>query len=202
MDGLAARLFRGRLHPVELATRIIREADLATFTTPAGPGVPNSFRVTMGGEPEPPDAVAAAERELEAVLAGAAAERGWRLEGPPRVTIGFGGRSAASVVVECSVEAGDSDPYAALKGPGGRVHFIGANRSVVGRGGGADVALTAEDVSRRHALVWREAGRIWVEDLGSSNGTLVNGVTVTEPVELEDGDRVALGGTTFEFWVL
>ena len=64
VDGLAAHLFRGRIHPVELGTRIVREADRGVFETHAGPGAPNAFVVTLGGEIEPADAVAEAEREL------------------------------------------------------------------------------------------------------------------------------------------
>jgi hypothetical protein len=47
IDGIAARLFRGRMHPVELGTRLVREADLALRTGPAGPVAPNDFEVAL-----------------------------------------------------------------------------------------------------------------------------------------------------------
>jgi hypothetical protein len=50
-------------------------------------------------------------------------------------------------------------------------------------------------VSRRHAAVRERAGAITVEDLGSSNGTFVNGRRIAGEVELADGDEVQLGGT-------
>jgi hypothetical protein len=202
VDGLAARLFRGRIHPVELGTRIVREADLAAFETPAGPGAPNAFTVTLGGEPEPDDAVAAAIAELEAVMAEAAAERGWRLEGPVTVRIGFGDGPASNAAVEATVEPGPIPAWAHLIDATNNAIEVGSNRSVIGRSSTADVHLPNDEVSRQHALLWREGGTIWLADLGSSNGTSVNGVATTSAVDLIEGDRVAFGATEFTFKVL
>ncbi|MBU1228154.1 MAG: FHA domain-containing protein [Actinobacteria bacterium] len=199
VDGLASRLFKGRIHPVELGTRIVRAADLAVFDTPAGPGAPNAFRVVMGGDSEPPHAVAAAERALEEVLGEAAAEQGWRLEGPPTVRISFGPGPPAAVSVEAGIEAGVIEPFATLEGPDGQLLPIGMNRVVIGRSKSADVRIPGGDVSRRHALLWREAGSLWLADLGSSNGTFVNGTRLAETVSLEDGDHIFLGGTALVF---
>lgn len=195
VDGLAARLFRGRIHPVELGTRIVRAADLAAFDTPAGPGVPNAFRVVMGGDSEPPDSVAAAEQALEGVLADAAADQGWRLEGPPIVRIAFGPGPSAAVTVEASVEAGPLEPYANLEDANGRLLPIGMNRVVIGRSKRADVQIPGADVSRLHALLWRESGSLWLADLRSSHGTYVNGARLGGSVSLADGDRISMGGT-------
>jgi pSer/pThr/pTyr-binding forkhead associated (FHA) protein len=52
-------------------------------------------------------------------------------------------------------------------------------------------------VSRRHAELWRDGERWLLRDLGSSNGTRVNGVRVTEDVEVRPGDRVSLGGAAY-----
>ena len=202
VDGLASRLFRGRVHPVELGTRIVREADLAAFDTPAGPGAPNAFVVTLGGEPEPEQAVAAAERELEEVFSAAAAERGWRLEGPARVSIEFGAGPASNAAVEAAVEPGDIDPWARLHGGEGRTFDVNVNRAVVGRGAAVDVHIPNDDVSRRHALLWREAGAIWLADLGSANGTFLNGDRLTDVTDLIDGDRVTFGGAESTLQVL
>jgi len=202
VDGLAARLFRGRIHPVELATRIVREADLAAFETPVGPGAPNAFTITLGGETEPEDAIAAAVFELEAVMTDAAAERGWRLEGPVSVRIAFGDGPASSAAVEATVEPGPIPAWAQLINAKNDAIEVGANRAVIGRSSDADVHLSNDEVSRQHALLWREAGTTWLVDLGSSNGTSVNGVAATSAVDLIDGDRLAFGATEFTFRVL
>jgi pSer/pThr/pTyr-binding forkhead associated (FHA) protein len=70
---------------------------------------------------------------------------------------------------------------------------------VVGRSSLADARLEAAEVSRRHALLWREAGGIWVADLGSSNGTRLNGETLPEVAEVVDGDLLSFGGPSFLF---
>jgi pSer/pThr/pTyr-binding forkhead associated (FHA) protein len=53
-------------------------------------------------------------------------------------------------------------------------------------------------VSQVHARLFRQGGKLWVEDLGSTNGTWVNKVKVSSPVALRRGDRVLVGGTMLE----
>jgi len=201
VDGFAARLFRGRVHPVELGTRIVREADLAAFDTHAGPGAPNAFVVTLGGDPEPEEALAEARRELEAVLTEAAAERGWRMDGPATVEIRFGGGPSSSVAIEPSIAPGPQPAFATLE-QDGHLMEVTVNRSVVGRSATADIHLSGDDVSRQHALLWREAGALWIADLGSSNGTFINGEPVDDVIDLIDGDRVTFGESTYLLRVL
>jgi pSer/pThr/pTyr-binding forkhead associated (FHA) protein len=59
----------------------------------------------------------------------------------------------------------------------------------------ADLVLDDPGVSRRHARVLPENGGVIVEDLGSSNGTYVNGRRISGPVEVGAGDEVQLGAT-------
>ena len=68
-------------------------------------------------------------------------------------------------------------------------------RWVLGRGSGADIVLAGDDsVSRRHAEIAVRAGQCRVRDLGSCNGTLVNGKPV-EQARLRRGDVITLGET-------
>jgi pSer/pThr/pTyr-binding forkhead associated (FHA) protein len=64
--------------------------------------------------------------------------------------------------------------------------------TVIGRGRSADLVLNEATISRAHALFGLEAGRPFVQDLGSTNGTLVNGER-TERRELQDGDELRMG---------
>jgi hypothetical protein len=59
----------------------------------------------------------------------------------------------------------------------------------------ADLVIPDPGVSRRHARVLTHNGDVIVEDLGSSNGTYVNGKRISGPVELGDGDELQLGAT-------
>ena len=61
--------------------------------------------------------------------------------------------------------------------------------------GTADLVIEDPGVSRRHARVLPDNGALVVEDLGSSNGTYVNGRRISGPVEVADGDEVQLGDT-------
>jgi FHA domain len=61
--------------------------------------------------------------------------------------------------------------------------------------GSADLVIDDPGVSRRHARVITDAGGLVVEDLGSSNGTYVNGERITGPVEVASGDELQVGAT-------
>lgn len=68
----------------------------------------------------------------------------------------------------------------------------------IGRGKNCDVVLSDKKSSRKHILIRRAGPSFVLKDLGSSNGTKVNGVKVQEH-ELSSGDRISIGGTVFEF---
>jgi pSer/pThr/pTyr-binding forkhead associated (FHA) protein len=83
------------------------------------------------------------------------------------------------------------------KGPmaGQRLNLQG--ELVIGREG---VAVTIEDseLSRRHAAVRQVTGGYEVEDLGSLNGTFVNGQRITAPTQVAGGDSIKVGQTVME----
>jgi CheY-like chemotaxis protein len=68
---------------------------------------------------------------------------------------------------------------------------------IMGRGSDCDVCLFDTALSRHHCrLLWRD-DRLLVEDLGSRNGTVVNGKKVTEPRVLAEGDSLSIGASVF-----
>lgn len=77
---------------------------------------------------------------------------------------------------------------------GARFALLGA-RASIGRGPVMDFVLTDPRVSRRHAALLVEDGRLMIEDLGSTGGTAVNGHAITAPTPLHRGDRVRVGDT-------
>jgi len=80
----------------------------------------------------------------------------------------------------------------------GRTYSVG-EEVTVGRAAGCGVSLEADTfVSQLHARLYRRDGRLWVEDLGSTNGTYVNSKKLTSPVSLRRGDRVQIGRTVLE----
>jgi hypothetical protein len=82
----------------------------------------------------------------------------------------------------------------------GRVVPITSSRVVVGRSRECDVRVDDGNVSRRHCEVAQESPTAWVvADLGSTNGTEVNGRKVSRRTRLDDGDRITVGGTELVF---
>ncbi|MFH1329891.1 MAG: FhaA domain-containing protein [Actinomycetota bacterium] len=199
VDGMAARLFRGRMHPVELANLLVRQADLALRVSPLGPEAPNSFVVTLGGEPAEAATRDEVERELAAVVQETAVDRGWRVPGPVQVSLATGSGPASAAAVRATFVTGPLPAWARLLPPGLPAVEVRPNRAVVGRSTQADVRIEDAAVSRRHALLWREAGGIWVADLSSSNGTRLNGEAIPEVAEVVDGDLLTFGEPSFVF---
>lgn len=64
---------------------------------------------------------------------------------------------------------------------------------IVGRAPGADIVIAASYVSGRHARFSRLGENLLIEDLGSTNGTTVNGTRIHGAEQLEDGDTVGIG---------
>ncbi len=78
-----------------------------------------------------------------------------------------------------------------VDGPGTR-HELSTGRNVIGRGTEADIRLPDTGVSRKHVDVVLDGGVATVEDLGSTNGTLINGRRVSRQA-LADGDVIRIG---------
>jgi pSer/pThr/pTyr-binding forkhead associated (FHA) protein len=76
--------------------------------------------------------------------------------------------------------------------------FVLPDELTVGRGGGCGIVLDDTFVSQVHARVFRRGGDVYVEDLGSRNGTLLNGKPVGSAQRLRRGDRVQFGRTVAE----
>lgn len=76
---------------------------------------------------------------------------------------------------------------------------LAKDRILLGRALSSDIAIEDLNVSRTHAEIRQEAANAWsIADLGSTNGTLVNGRHIAS-VMLQEGDRVTVGTTTFLF---
>ena len=99
--------------------------------------------------------------------------------------------------------AGEERPEPVAVPPGGTILVLNGfyeglelpidrGRIVVGRGRGADVILAEPTISREHAAIACDGERFFVEDLGSTNGTLVNGDRC-ERTRIGSGDEIRMG---------
>jgi len=77
---------------------------------------------------------------------------------------------------------------------------IADGETSVGRSSGSSIVLKSDDyASGRHAQLTRHGGLLYVEDLGSTNGTFVNGRKTVGATPLRSGDTVRVGSTTFRY---
>lgn len=196
LDGMAGRVFSGRVHPTEVAQRMVREADLAATDHPTGTMVANRFSITLH-----PDDLDLPPASLSRVLAEAyeahAADEGWRLPGPTYVNVRIDSDlSPGTIHCDLEVSKGSRHPWGRLSGD--RVLDLSNNRLWVGRADDCDVVLSYEEVSRHHAEIVRRHGSVWLRDLGSANGTRLDGSPVgDDPVEFRPGSVVTFANRKY-----
>ena len=81
---------------------------------------------------------------------------------------------------------------------GGEFPLTMDRQIVVGRSSDLDMVLVEDMVSRKHARIAMQGDQIWIEDLGSTNGTFVNSEQIKKAVRLGKGDLLQIGSTVFE----
>jgi hypothetical protein len=163
---------------------------------------PNVFTVTLA--PADVDRFAnfvdALSRELAEAAREHAKAEGYAFVGPVDVQVYEGARLQPGrfVITAEVVEGPEEGPVAEVVAPDGRRATLGTGPLVIGRLPECDIVLTDPNVSRRHAEVRRVGDTVVVTDLGSTNGTRVNGLPVREH-PLVSGDEIAVGSTTLVF---
>ncbi len=91
---------------------------------------------------------------------------------------------------------GPSPYLVVIAGPSfGEMYKLKSDRSVLGRGDRVDIRVLDDGVSREHAAIEREGGKMVLVDLKSTNGVYWNGQRVPRQ-DLSDGDKIAIGSTT------
>ena len=86
-----------------------------------------------------------------------------------------------------------------IQGPDkGRAFSLGDDETIIGRES-ETAQLNDGTVSRRHVRLWTEEGRWMLEDLGSANGTFLNGMRVSKAIPLNRGDQIRCGSTLLIF---
>jgi hypothetical protein len=202
VEGTLAKPFRSNLQPVEIGRRLTREMDLHRRVGVRGLIAPNAFAVTLA----PADVerfsnfIDALSRELSDAAREHAKNEGYLFVGPVEVEIFEGSTlKAGRFTVEAEVrEDADGGFLAELVLNDGRRVQIGTEPLVIGRLPECGVVLADSNVSRRHAELRRAGDSVVLTDLGSTNGTRVNGAPIRERV-LASGDEVSVGSTRLIF---
>ncbi len=202
VEGTLAKPFRSNLQPVEIGRRLTREMDLHRRVAVRGLIAPNVFTVTLATADVDRFAnfIDALSRELADAAREHARIEGYTFVGPVEVQIYEGTKLRAgrfSITTEVR-EGADGLALAELVLSDGKRVTIGADPVVIGRLPECAVVLSDPNVSRRHAQIQRVGDHIVVSDMGSTNGTRVNGVPVREQ-QLASGDEITVGSTTMMF---
>lgn len=203
VEGVFARVFRSGVRPVELGRRMAREMDIGRSVDVRGRTmVPNDFTVVVSG----PDAsrLDGIRDQLESELADAvrehARDEGYVFSGPVSVALW---QDDSLREGEFRIEArlgqgpGGVGPGSIVL-PGGQRFVLDAETVRIGRHPDSEVLLNDPKASRHHAEIRPHGDGFVLCDLGSTNGTRVNGLAVREHV-LSDGDDLAFGSTHLRF---
>lgn len=206
VEGAFSRAFRSGLRPVELGRKVSRLLDDERTVDVRGRTVgPNRLDITLAPDDYTrfgPIADALTD-ELAQVAREHGAERGIGFMGPVTVTLA---QDQALRLGRCEVtgrfEASTSghEP-GSLVGHGGHRHVLGRDGAVLGRMSTCDIVVDDPKVSRRHVEITAVDDGFMVCDLGSTNGTRLNGAELSAASRLTAGDRIELGGHEFVYEV-
>ncbi len=202
VEGVFAKAFRSGLQPVELGRRITREMDLRRTVAPRGTLAPNQFTVALSEADRA--RFAPIEQELVGELVDMAREHarseGYHFLGAVTIELMTDSDLSPGTMLVAGEMAGGTGP-AGLVLPDGRRVAIGDRPVDIGRLPECAIVLADTNVSRRHAEVRKAedgGGGHVVVDLGSTNGTKVNGVGVRSH-RLQHGDEITVGSTRLRY---
>ncbi|GAA2908136.1 hypothetical protein GCM10017596_05670 [Microbacterium keratanolyticum] len=199
-----AKTFRSGIQPVEIASAVRRELDTKAAVVSRDRIIaPSNFVVHLSGE----DAAAmnglgsALTDELHTLVAEHARAQGYSFAGPLSITLEADDKVATGTV---HVDSGSSQgrvTWQAVLEVDGRRHTLTQARTVVGRGSDADLTIADSGSSRKHAEILWDGERAMMRDLGSTNGTKVDGVKVRE-APLTSDTVITIGRTDLVFRIV
>jgi hypothetical protein len=204
VEGVFSRAFKSNVRPIEIGRRLIKEIDSNRTVDMKGRRVvPNQFVVRLAADDQAAlaDIESAVITELAEAVKEYCADENYHLRGPVVVTIEIDQSvNTGRIEVDSSVrKVGASEIVAKVTLPDDRKITLGKDTLIIGRLAECDIAFDDSNVSRRHAEIKALVGGYAVNDLGSTNGTKVNGVTITFERALRDGDIISVGSHSIRY---
>jgi nucleotide-binding universal stress UspA family protein len=202
VEGTFNKAFRSGLQPVEIGHRLTRVLDDGrTLGVNGRPVAPNNVGVYLS--PADFDRFSsfaeALARELAEAARQHARDEGYQFVGPVTVTlVSDDTLKTGDFDVVAEMVQGEGGHVGSLVLPDGRRVALGGNVTTLGRNSDCSVTLADPRASRHHAEIRSTGDGFMLTDLGSMNGTTVNGVVVREHM-LHDGDKIAVGATVIRF---
>jgi hypothetical protein len=207
LERMVEGVFRGSraaIRPIELGRRLVREMDEQRSVDVKGRRVvPNDFLIQLhprdlAGFDDINDVLQA---ELVEAAREYAREEGYHFMGPVRVQLAGDEqlRPGRFAVVATLRQSSGGVGAGSLVLPSGQRISLGDRPITIGRQSDCNVSLNDQNVSRRHAEIRPTRGAYVIADLGSTNGTMVNGTRIGSEQHLSDGDILSFGSTYVRF---
>lgn len=204
VDGVFSRRSRGSIRPIELGRRLVREMDDNRSVDVKGRRiVPNDFTVMLSavdhaGFADIEDALVS---ELAEAAREYAREEGYHFMGPVAVQLAVDNnlKPGRFHVVGQLRQAATGPGMGSLVLPSGKRVNLGNDKVTVGRLPECTISVNDSNISRQHAEIRAGQTAYVVVDLGSTNGTLLNGVRIGGEARLSDGDIISFGSTHVRF---
>ena len=222
-EGFFTRQFKSGVQPVEIAKKLSREMDANRTISVKKVYVPNRYTISVSAEdleklrPFAKTLIS----ELQSFLVAHAKKEGYELVGRPFIELNQEAKlSLGEFSIESSLESRDSaiieppdgttimkrssrasskQAFLVRSGRGGSTKTLLTGRKVgVGRAPDNEIVIADANVSRHHARIEHLGSGYILQDLGSTNGTYVNGAKVDEH-SLKEGDVVVVGKTKLHF---
>jgi hypothetical protein len=207
LERMVEGVFRGSraaIRPIELGRRLVREMDDQRSIDVKGRRVvPNDFVIHLS----PRDLASfddirdVLRNELVEAAREYAREEGYHFMGPVRVELAGDDqlRAGRFAVVATLRQAAGGVGAGSLVLPSGERISLGDRPMTIGRMSDCSIPLNDQNVSRRHAEIKPGRGAYVIADLGSTNGTMVNGTRIGGEQRLSDGDILSFGSTYVRF---
>ena len=204
VDGVFSRRRRGSIRPIELGRRLVREMDDNRSVDVKGRRiVPNDFTVLLSPTDHAgfSDIEDALTTELGEAAREYAREESYHFMGPVLVKLMVDnnlkpGRFGISSQLK---QAAGGLGAGSLVLPSGERVALGEHVTTVGRLPESTISINDTNVSRNHAEIRTGSAAYVAVDLGSTNGTMVNGVRIVGEQRLNDGDIISFGSTHVRF---
>ena len=200
-----AKTFRSGIQPVEIASALRSELDKkAAVVSRDRILAPNTFTVRLS--PADDDRISALGdallHELDTLVHAHAKAQGYSFAGPVTIAIRRDEElSTGTLRVESSTAQGGRVSWRGVVDVEGRRIPLTKSRTVIGRGSDADITVADSGTSRKHVEILWDGERAMVRDLGSTNGTMLDGRKVTEAALPPDA-TVRIGRTDIVFRVV
>lgn len=204
VNGAFAKTFRSGIQPVEIASALRREADTKAAVVSRDRIIaPNSYVVRLSDDDHDRMRAlgGALTDELHALLQKHATAQGYSFAGPLAITIEADEKIATGTVRVNSGTVEGRVSWQAVIDVNGKRHPLTRARNVIGRGSDADITISDAGSSRKHVEILWDGERAMLRDLGSTNGTKVNGSKVRE-APLPTDTTITIGRTDLVFRVV